>query len=71
MLNGLNTGGFRLHNKDAATEITNRVLSMLSNYLISNSELRLNETFKVYVKVLSIEHMEEHKRNPPRYIFLY
>ena len=35
---------------------------MLEQFLISNQTLKLNETFKVYLKVLSIEHMK-YKKN--------
>jgi len=35
-----------------------RVLKMLQQFLISNQTLKLNETFKVYLKVLSIDHMK-------------
>jgi hypothetical protein len=34
-----------------------RILSMLAQYLISNQSLELNESFNVYVKILSIDHM--------------
>jgi len=52
---------------DAATEMTDRVLTMLSNYLLSNQSLKVNETFKVYLKVLSVDHMKHRAANPPRY----
>ena len=39
-----------------------RILKMLEQFLISNQTLKLNETFKVYLKVLSIEHMK-YKKN--------
>jgi len=34
-----------------------RILKMLDQFLLSNQTLKLNETFKVYLKVLSINHM--------------
>ena len=34
-----------------------RILSMLTQFLISNQSLQINKSFKVYVKILSINHM--------------
>ena len=34
-----------------------RILSMLSQFLISNQSLEINNSFRVYVKILSIDHM--------------
>jgi len=50
--------------------MVDRILKMLNQFLISNQTLKLNETFKVYLKVLSLEHMK-HKaitkaRNHPK-----
>lgn len=39
--------------------MTNRLLGMFYQYLTSNQELKLNETFKIYLKVLSVEHARE------------
>lgn len=61
MINGLNTGGFDLQDDNAAAEMTDRALTMLSQFLVSNQNLELNSTFKVYLKILSIERM---KANP-------
>ena len=36
--------------------MTDRLLSMLFQYLLSNQALELNESFQIYLKVLSIEH---------------
>ena len=36
--------------------MTDRVLSMLYQYLLSYQSLELNETFQVYLKILSVEH---------------
>jgi len=63
MINGLNTGGFDIQDDNAASEVTDRALTMLSQYLISNQNLELNSTFKVYVNILSVEHMQS---GPPR-----
>jgi hypothetical protein len=59
MINALNTGGFVLH--DNINEMIERILKMLQQFLISNNSLRLNNTFKVYVKVLSIDHIKYKK----------
>lgn len=59
-------GGFDLQNSEAAAEITDRILSMLTQFLLSNQSLKLNETFKVFIKILSIDHMEHRKQYPPR-----
>jgi len=67
MINGLNTGGFDL--QEEVNEMIERVLQMLQQFLISNNSLRLNDTFKVYVNVLSVDHMkfkkgQKKKKNP-------
>ena len=51
-----NLGGFELHGDTSASEIVDRVLAMLNQYLISHQNLQLDESFKVYVKILSSEH---------------
>ena len=58
MINGLNTGGFDIQDQSTAIEVTDRALTMLAQYLISNESLELNSTFKVYLKILSVEHMK-------------
>ena len=63
MVNGLNTGGFDIQDSTAAIEMTDRALTMLSEYLVSNQTLELNSTFKIFLKILSIEHMQN---APPR-----
>ena len=74
MINGLNTGGFDI--QEDASEMVNRVLKMLEQFLISNQTLQINETFKVYLKVLSIEHLNFKKyskmrKHPKRSNFSY
>ncbi len=68
MINALNTGGFDI--QDGVDQMIERVLKMLQQFLISNNSLRLNNTFKVYVKVLSIDHMKykksRKKKNNPK-----
>ena len=55
MINGLNTGGFDI--QESSSEMVQRVLTMLEQFLVSNQNLQLDETFKVYLKVLSVKHM--------------
>ena len=55
MINGLNTGGFDI--QESSSEMVQRVLTMLQQYLVSNQNLQLDETFKIYLKVLSVKHM--------------
>ena len=49
-------GGFDLQDNDSASEMTDRVLSMLYQFLLSNQTLHLNESFQIYLKILSVEH---------------
>ena len=51
-------GGFDLHETNGAAEMVEHVLNMLSQYLISNETLKLNKTFKLYLKILSIDRMK-------------
>jgi hypothetical protein len=55
-------GGFNIQGDDGPTQMVERILSMLNQYLISNQTLELNNTFKVYVKILSIQHMATKER---------
>lgn len=64
MINGLNTGGFDL--QENSNQLVERILTMLEQFLVSNQTLKLDETFKVYLKVLSIEHMSSQKRQHPK-----
>ena len=66
MINGLNTGGIHLQSPSAATDLTDRTLSMLSQYLLSNQSLVLNNSFQVFFKILSIEHVKYLQNNQPR-----
>jgi hypothetical protein len=50
------SGGFDL--QETSSEMVQRVLKMLEQFLISNQTLKLDESFKVYLKILSIEHMK-------------
>ena len=42
---------------NGALEMVDRILSMLSQFLISNQSLEIDNSFRVYVKILSIDHM--------------
>ncbi len=69
MINALNTGGFDL--QESVSDMIDRILTMLQQFLISNNSLRLNNSFKVYVKVMSIDHMRfkqnrKKKMNPKK-----
>ncbi len=57
-------GGFDL--QETSEEMVERILKMLEQFLISNQTLKLDETFKVYVKVYSIDHMNFKKTLPKR-----
>jgi hypothetical protein len=56
MLNGLNAEPFVLQNSSDA--MIDRMLSILTTFLVSNQEVRLDETFILYINVLSVEHSE-------------
>ncbi len=58
---GLNSGNYDL--ATPASIIANRVLSMLYNYLKSYQTLRLNPSFKVQIKVLSMRNMKHLRRS--------
>ena len=64
MISGLNTGGFDI--QESGTEIVQRILKMLEQFLVSNQTLKLDDTFKVYLKVLSITHMNYQKNAKKR-----
>ena len=55
-----------MHEKTGAAEMVERILSMLSQYLISNQTLKLNQTFKLYLKILSIDSMKFKNYNSSR-----
>jgi hypothetical protein len=63
MINGLNTPGMTL--QDDPKLIVDRLLDMLYRFLISESniDLAINDSFKVYIHVLSIDHVQFKKRN--------
>jgi hypothetical protein len=65
MVNGLNCAGFHLQDT-SSNEIVDQILNMLQRFLISdnNINLEINDTFKVFVHVLSVDHVEFKKRHP-------
>jgi len=70
MINALNSGGFLL--SDDSNEIVDRILGILYQFLNSdqNMDLELNDTFKVYINVLSVDHVNfqnKSKRNNKNY----
>jgi hypothetical protein len=66
MLNGLNSPAVKL--QADPKEVVDNILDMLYRFLISenNIDLEINDTFTVYIHVLSIDHLEYRKKNPPR-----
>ena len=65
MVNGLNSAGFHLQD-NSSSEIIDEILNMLQRFLISdnNINLEINDTFKVFIHVLSVDHVEFKKRHP-------
>jgi hypothetical protein len=64
MINGLNSPGVRLG--DDPKEVVQRILDMLFRFLLSDSNmnLELNDTFIVYIHILSIDHVNFKLKNP-------
>ena len=54
---GLNTGNYNVRTNPEI--VTERVLGMLYNFLTSNMSLRLNQSFRFNIKVLSLRHARE------------
>ncbi len=65
ILSGLNSGNYSL--QTPANKIARWMLSMLYNYLKSNQSMRLDSSFKIQIKVLSIQHTRNLERNNPRF----
>ena len=55
ILRGLNSGNYDINTPSEI--IANRVMSMLYNFLKSYQTLRINPSFKIQMKVLSIKHI--------------
>jgi len=56
LVNGLCTGAFDLQDPHAAADMTDKLLSMLAQYLVSNQSLQLDKSFQIYLKILSLGH---------------
>ena len=54
---GLNTGNYNVRTNPS--KVTDRVLSMLYNFLTSHMSLRLNQSFRFNIKVLSVRHARD------------
>ncbi len=70
ILHGLNSGNYSL--QTPSQKIVRWVLSMLYNYLKSDQTLKLNDTFKIQIKVLSLRHvqdLEKFRRKFKRHIY--
>jgi len=53
---GLNTGNYNVHTDPEI--VTDRILTMLYNFLQSHMSLRLNKSFRFNIKVLSVRHAQ-------------
>jgi len=54
---GLNTGNYNVRTDPEL--VTDRILTMLYNFLTSHMSLRLNQSFRFNIKVLSVRHARE------------
>ena len=66
MVNSLNSGGFLLQGDTSSSDMVNLMLGMLNQYLISHKSLQLDKTFKVYLKILSVNHSKLKKIQKPK-----
>jgi len=65
MQSAINSGAIELHHGSVA-EILDYTISMFNRFLQSNAELRLDESFQIYFKVLSLPHVKyPHNRRGP------
>ncbi len=62
---GLNTGNYDL--AAPPTHIVNRALTILHSYLKSNQTMKLSDSFKVQIKVLSHGHTQHLETTNPRF----
>ncbi len=65
IIHGLNTGNYDIN--APANVIINRAMTILHSYLKSNQTLRLNNTFKIQIKVLSHRHTHHLIRTKPSF----
>lgn len=56
MINALNSGAFELQT-DEMKGMVNYVMNMFNRFINSNETMRLDKTFSVYFKVLSMDHV--------------
>ena len=57
MVNALNSGAFELQKKEMKGMV-NYVMNMFNRFINSNETMRLDESFSVYFKVLSMPHVK-------------
>ncbi len=62
---GLNSGNYSL--RTPSEKIVRWMLSMLYNFLKSNQQMKLQKTFHVKIKVLSVEHTKHLQRNKKKF----
>ena len=70
ILHGLNTGNYDIN--APANIITNRAMTILHSYLKSKQTLRLNNSFKIQIKVLShrhTQHLVTHKQKFKKHVY--
>ncbi len=65
ILHGLNTGNFDLNGP--GNEIVNRAITILHSYLKSNQTMKLNNSFKIQIRVLGHNHTVHLQQNNPRF----
>ncbi len=65
ILHGLNTGNYDINSP--ANVIVNRAMTILHSYLKSKQTLRLNNSFKIQIKVLSHRHAQHLMYNKPNF----
>jgi len=65
MVSSINSGAIEMH-KDSVSDILNYTMAMFNRFLQSNAELRLEDSFQIYFKVLSLDHVKypNHRRGP-------
>jgi len=65
MQSSINSGAIELH-QETVKDVMNYTISMFNRFLRSNAEIRLEDSFKMYFKVLSLKHVKypHHRRGP-------
>jgi hypothetical protein len=63
MINALNSGAFQLQTEEMKGMV-NYVMNMFNRFINSNETMRLDKSFSVYFKVLSMDHVNypHHRR---------